>query len=176
MNLPLIPATSSNKKSPKAFPSVVVTRGAQRGRRHRFGECAVSKKAGEWVAAAKEFSWTWKAKVTSTLHFFELHTYYLPTYNWDSEKSKPWRFCLSSDVNTNHKVAAAAKVCFFFYIFFYVNETLSACYLSPFVSAACLAPVPSLLIKLFTLLDEAIATVSGEATSTATEEGKKMTL
>ena len=46
----------------------------------------------------------------------------------------------------------------------------------PFVSAACLAPVPSLLIKLFTLLDEAIATVSGEATSTATEEGKKMTL
>jgi hypothetical protein len=29
------------------------------------------------------------------------------------------------------------------------------------------------LIKLFTLLDEAIATVSGEATSTATEEGKK---
>ena len=85
-------------------------------------------------------------------------------------------FCLSSDVNTNHKVAAAAKVCFFFYIFFYVNETLSACYLSPFVSAACLAPVPSLLIKLFTLLDEAIATVSGEATSTATEEGKKMTL
>ena len=42
-------------------------------------------------------------------------------------------FCLSSDVNTNHKVAAAAKVCFFFYKFFlfYVNETLSACYLSP---------------------------------------------
>ena len=64
-------------------------------------------------------------------------------------------------------------ICIFF---FYVNETLSACYLSPFVSAACLAPVPSLLIKLFTLLDEAIATVSGEATSTATEEGKKMTL
>ena len=53
---------------------------------------------------------------------------------------------------------------------------LSAYYLPPFVSAACLAPVPSLLIKLFTLLDEAIATVSGEATSTATEEGKKMTL
>ena len=131
MNLPLIPATSSNKKSPKAFPSVVVTRRAQRGRRRRFGECAVSTKAGEWVAAAKEFSWTWKAKVTSTLHFFELHNYYLPTYNWDSEKSKPWRFCLSSDVNTNHKVAAAAKVCFFIYIFFYVNETLSACYLSP---------------------------------------------
>ena len=171
MNLPLIPATSSTKKSPKAFPTVVVTRRAQRGRR-RFGECAVSRKAGEWVAAAKEFSWTWKAKVTSTLHFFvELHTYYLPTYNWDSEKSKPWRFCLSSDVNTNHKVAAAAKVSFF-----YVNETLSACYLSPFFSAACLAPAPSLLIKLFTLLDEAIATVSGEATSAATEEGKKMTL
>ena len=42
-------------------------------------------------------------------------------------------FCLSSDVNTNHKVAAAAKVCFFFicFSFFYVNETLSACYLSP---------------------------------------------
>ena len=131
MNLPLIPATSSNKKSPKAFQSVVVTRRAQRGRRRRFGECAVSTKAGEWVAAAKEFSWTWKAKVTSTLHFFELHTYYLPTYNWGSKKSKPWRFCLSSDVNTNHKVAAAAKVCFFIYIFFYVNETLSACYLSP---------------------------------------------
>ena len=31
-------------------------RGAQRGRRRRFGECAVSTKAGEWVAAAKEFS------------------------------------------------------------------------------------------------------------------------
>jgi hypothetical protein len=71
-------------------------------------------------------------------------------------------------VNTNHKAAAAANVS----CFFYVNETLSACY----VSVACLAPAPSLLIKLFTLLDEAIATVSGEATSAATEEGKKMTL
>ena len=131
MNLPLIPATSSNKKSPKAFPSVLVTRGAQRGRRHRFGECAVSTKAGEWVAAAKEFSWTWKAKVTSTLLFFELHTYYLPTYNWDSEKSKPWRFLLIVRREHKSQSCSSSQGMFPFLFYLYVNETLSACYLSP---------------------------------------------
>ena len=137
MNLPLIPATSSNKKSPKAFPSVVVTRGAQRGRRHRFGEYWMrGVDEGRRVGGgSKRIQLNVKGQSDQYSTLFRA-TYLLLTY-----------WLLIIEIAKNQSLEGSAYrptwtqitklqqqpryVSFYIYIFFYVNETLSACYLSP---------------------------------------------